>query len=168
MIREDRGWLKAGLPLLTHVRQRLGAGDLAGFHRAVRRCALWTMVAAAAMSLAFVLLQIPLVHTLTNMDSVRELMLQFFPWLILLPLAAGPSYLLDGVFIGAAETRYMMSTMLLSVFGVYLPLWYFTLGMGNHGLWLAFTAFNIARGVTLYHCFARLSGGNHWLRGDHG
>ena len=101
--------------------QRLGAGDLAAFYRAVRRCARWTAVTATAMSLGLYLLQVPLIQALTDLDSVRELMHQFFPWLVLMPLAAGPSYLLDGIFIGAAETRYMMSTMLFSVFGVYHP-----------------------------------------------
>lgn len=146
--------------------QHLGAGQLQAFHRAVRRCALWTAVAAGVMSLGLWGLQLPLVAVLTGLDSVKELMLQFFPWLILLPLAAAPSYLLDGVFIGAAETRYMMSTMLICVFAVYLPLWYFTLGLGNHGLWLAFTAFNMARGVTLYYWFARLSREQLWLRAN--
>ena len=143
---------------------RLGGRDLAGFQRAVRRCALWTMVAATLMSLFFLMLQPVLVYVLTNLGSVRELMNQFFPWLIALPLISAPSYLLDGVFIGAAETRYMMSTMLLSVLAVYLPLWYLSSGMGNHGLWLAFTCFNLARGVFLYYWYQRLSREGGWLR----
>lgn len=148
--------------------QHLGARQLPGFYQAVRRCALWTAIAATAVSLSLWLLQAPLVELLTGLDSVKELMLSYFPWLILLPLVAGPSYLLDGVFIGAAETRYMMSTMILSLFLVYLPLWYVTRDMGNHGLWLAFTAFNLARGVTLYYWFARLSRGQQWLRANPG
>ncbi len=143
--------------------QQLGGRNLAGFRHAVNRCALWTAISAVAISLGLWLLQMPLVNVLTGLDSVQELMLSFFPWLILLPLAAAPSYLLDGVFIGAAETRYMMYTMLLCVFLVYLPLWYVTLSLGNHGLWLAFTAFNLARGVTLYYCFVQLSIAGKWL-----
>ncbi len=146
------------------VGHRLGGRDLDGFQRAVTRCSLWTMTAAGVMSLAFLTLQSPLTNALTDISSVKELMHQFFPWLIVLPLIAAPSYLLDGVFIGAAETRYMMSTMLLSVFLVYLPLWYLCGGLGNHGLWLAFTAFNLARGAFLYVCFWRLKKTGGWLR----
>jgi MATE family multidrug resistance protein len=148
--------------------QELGARRMPGFYHATRRCALWTAIAAAAVSLSLWLFQSPLVELLTGIDSVKELMLLYFPWLILLPLVAGPSYLLDGVFIGAAETRYMMSTMMLSLFLVYLPLWYLTREMGNHGLWLAFTAFNLARGITLYYWFARLSREQLWLRNNPG
>jgi MATE family multidrug resistance protein len=148
--------------------QRLGARDLPGFQLAVRRCALWTMAAALLVSLAFAALQVPLVQLLTNIDSVRELMWAYMPWLIALPLLAAPSYLLDGVFIGAAETRYMMSTMLVSVGFVYLPLWFLTRELGNHGLWLAFTAFNLARGITLYYWFRRLGREQRWLLPDTG
>ena len=84
-------------------------------------------------------------------------------WLVLLPLVAAPSYLLDGVFIGSAETRYMMLTMIFSTFAVYLPLWFLTREWGNHGLWLAFTAFNAARALTLYGCYRRLSRDDRWL-----
>ena len=146
--------------------QRLGGRDLPAFVHAVRRCTLWTMASALVMSLSFVLLQPWLISALTNIDSVRELMAQFFPWLIILPLLAAPSYLLDGVFIGAAETRYMMSTMLLSVGLVYLPLWYLFSGLGNHGLWLAFTGFNLARGVSLYYWYRRLTHEGGWLRAN--
>ena len=148
--------------------QRLGAGDERGFQQAVKRCTLWTMVAALVMSLAFLILQVPLIHTLTGIDSVRELMAQFFPWLIALPLVAAPSYLLDGVFIGAAETRYMMSTMLISVFLAYLPLWVLFGPYGNHGLWLAFTGFNLARGMGLYYWYRHLCLEGRWLRSSSG
>lgn len=150
------------------VGQRLGGRDLDGFLRAVKRCSVWTMVAAGIMSLAFLTLQPVFINILTDISSVKELIRQFFPWLIVLPLIAAPSYLLDGVFIGAAETRYMMSTMLLSVFLVYLPIWYLCTGLGNHGLWLAFTAFNLARGVFLYIWFWRLNRDDAWLRANEG
>ena len=144
--------------------QRLGARDLPGFQLAVRRCALWTLAAALLVSSTFAVLQVPLVQLLTNISAVRELMWAYLPWLVVLPVLAAPSYLLDGVFIGAAETRYMMTTMLQSVVLVYLPVWFLTRDLGNHGLWLAFTAFNLARGVTLYYWFRRLSREQRWLR----
>ena len=41
--------------------------------------------------------------------------------LVLLPLVAAPSYLLDGLFIGAGATRAMMLGMLFSALAIYLP-----------------------------------------------
>jgi MATE family multidrug resistance protein len=142
----------------------LGRRDMPGFHIAVRRCAGWTMIAAASVSLALLLLQSPLGNLLTGLDSVKELMYLHWPWLVALPLLAGPSYLLDGVFIGTAETRYMMTTMVFSVIAVYLPLWYLCQPLGSHGLWLAFAAFNAARGISLYFYFRQLNLRGGWLK----
>jgi MATE family multidrug resistance protein len=84
-------------------------------------------------------------------------------WLVLLPLVAAPSYLLDGLFIGAGRTRAMMLGMLVSVVAVYLPAWYLSRPLGNHGLWLAFTLFNAARGLTLAIAWVWLSRRGRWL-----
>ena len=115
------------------------------------------------MSVLFFLFYPLLFALLTDIEAVANIMQLYVPWLILLPLIAAPSYLLDGVFIGSAETHHMMTTMLFSVAVVYLPLWYVTQSFGNHGLWFAFSAFNISRGITLYRCYSRLSGGDLWL-----
>ena len=115
------------------------------------------------MTASFLLFYSPLFALLTDIIEIRELMARYSLWLALLPLVAAPSYLLDGVFIGSAETRYMMTTMLFSVFIVYLPVWYLTRGLGNHGLWLAFITFNGARGVALYRCYRQMSDSGAWL-----
>jgi MATE family multidrug resistance protein len=142
----------------------LGARDLQGFYAATRRCALWCGVSAALVSITFALVHVPLFALLTNIPEVRSVMLQHWGWLVLLPLIAAPSYLLDGVFIGSAETHYMMTTMLLSTLCVYLPLWLLTREWGNHGLWFAFTAFNGARGIGLYYYYRKLSNNHGWLQ----
>lgn len=144
---------------------RLGARDLAGFYRVVTRCALWSAAGASIISLAVALAQPVLLPLLSDIDGVRQILADVHVWLILLPLLAAPSYLLDGVFIGAAETRPLMTTMLFSALLVYLPVWYLTRGFGNHGLWLAFALFNAARGVSLAWVFWRFSRGGRWLAG---
>lgn len=142
---------------------RLGARDLVGFFAAVRRCSLWCAGTAGVMSLVFYLFANPLFSLLTDISGVKQQMSIHYLWLVILPLVAAPSYLLDGVFIGSAETRYMMITMLFSVLIVYLPAWYLSQGWGNHGLWLAFTLFNASRGLSLYYCYRHLCDRQLWL-----
>jgi MATE family multidrug resistance protein len=142
----------------------LGARNMQAFNAAVARCSFWCGISAVLVSLLFLIGHAPLFAMLTNIVEVRDIMFAHSPWLIALPLLAAPTYLLDGVFIGSAETRYMMTTMVFSSLCVYLPLWYLTRDFGNHGLWLAFAAFNAARGVTLYHYFRQLSNAGAWLR----
>ena len=142
---------------------RAGAGDREGFYHAVRRCGFWCAVGAVLLSIAFLVLQQPLFALLTSLPEVREILHNHRLWLVLLPLVAAPTYLLDGVFIGTTETRDMMLTMLASALLVYLPVWYLSQPWGNHGLWLAFTLFNGARGVSLYLCYRRLSLSGGWF-----
>ncbi len=140
-----------------------GGGDLARFRRAVRACWHWTLGTAGLLSLLF-LVAAPLLYPLfTDHMPVREVLKTYQFWVVAMPLVAAPSYLLDGVFIGAARTRYMMHSMVLSMLGVYLPLWWLCQGLGNHGLWLAFVAFNGARGLSLFVFYRRLDLRAGWL-----
>lgn len=85
---------------------------------------------------------------------------RFLPWMIAMPILAVGSYLLDGLFIGATRTGAMRDTMVLAVAGFYLPVWWFSQSLGNHGLWLAFVSFTVARSLLLGAVFWRS-----WRRG---
>ncbi|GHD34592.1 MATE family efflux transporter [Parahalioglobus pacificus] len=142
----------------------LGARQLDGFYAAVRRCAFWTYLTAIGLSISFALLHPVLFPWLTNLPEISTQLYRHVPWLIALPILAAPSYLLDGVFIGSAQTRPMMWTMLASAALVYLPLWYFTQALGNHGLWLSFSLFNAARGVSLWAYYRHYNATGRWLQ----
>lgn len=142
---------------------RIGAKDLQGFYSAAKLCAAWCAGTAVLVSLAFLFLHQPLFNILTDLSAVHQLLVKYQWWLIALPLIAAPSYLLDGIFIGTAETRYMMYTMLFSTLCIYLPAWFLTTHWGNHGLWLAFALFNGARGLSLQLCYWQLSRKDRWL-----
>jgi len=141
----------------------LGARNLGNFFAAVRRCAIWCALTAMVISIVFALFSSFIFPVLTNLHEVRSEMAAVVLWLIMLPLIAAPSYLLDGVFIGSAETRSMMIAMLISTLAVYLPAWYLTQSWGNHGLWFAFTAFNGARGLTLWVAYRHKTQVGSWL-----
>ena len=49
----------------------------------------------------------PLIGLLTTLPTVYDAALLSYPWLVLLPLVAVWSYLLDGIFIGATRTQAM-------------------------------------------------------------
>jgi MATE family multidrug resistance protein len=146
----------------------LGAGRLDQFRRIVWRCARWSALAAVLASATFALAHPLLFPVLTDLPEVRDAMRASIWWLVAMPLAAAPSYLLDGVFVGAAATRHMMTTMLFSALLVYLPAWYLTRDLGNAGLWMAFVLFNAARGLGLYHVYRRQGRGAAWLAGGTG
>ncbi len=156
-----------GLDGFAHASEAL-SGDAVGarsyryFYAVCKACALWTGLTALAISLFFWLAQTPVLFTMSDIDSVRQLAGDYYIWLILMPVVSAASYLLDGIFIGALHTRWMFHTMLVSVLAVFLPVWYLTLELGNHGLWLSFMAFNAARGITLTWVFQRLARRQGW------
>jgi MATE family multidrug resistance protein len=125
-------------------------------------CAIWSGLIAVLFSAFFWLFQPLLVALFTSISPVQALVYEYYPWLLVLPVVAVWAYLLDGIFIGATRTRAMQYSMLLSAGLVYLPCWYFTQGWGNHGLWLAFTAFNLARSSSMAICFAWLTHKQQW------
>ncbi|MEM0955748.1 MAG: MATE family efflux transporter [Pseudomonadota bacterium] len=140
-----------------------GARDLDRFYAAVRACWVWTLITAVALSLALLAAGPWLYPLFTDHTAVLAGIHRHQGWLILLPLVAAPSYLLDGVFIGTDRSRYMMKGMVISVCLIYLPAWYLSRGLENDGLWLAFTLFNGSRGATLAWYFLRLKQSEGWL-----
>jgi MATE family multidrug resistance protein len=85
---------------------------------------------------------------LTGLSDVRATAASYLPWMVVMPLIAVWSYLLDGVFIGTTAVREMRNSIFAGL-AVYLPSWWLCQGLGNHGLWLAFTLFMLTRSAVL-------------------
>jgi MATE family multidrug resistance protein len=127
----------------------IGAADRDGFLRVLRAAGRFSLLTGAAFAALYALAGDVVVGLLTDLPEVAAAARAQLPWLAALPLLALWCFLLDGVFIGAMRTRAMRDTMVIAALGVYLPLWWATRGLGNAGLWLAFDAFFLARGVAL-------------------
>jgi len=131
------------------VGRAIGARDRVAFQRAVTAACVWSALIAVGFSVAYALLGDALIGLITDIAEVRWIAAVYLPWMVLMPVTAVWCFLLDGIFIGATRGIEMRNTMLVAVFAVFLPVWYFSLPLGNHGLWSAFTLFMVARGVTL-------------------
>lgn len=131
------------------VGEAVGRRDRNLFNTVCLTATRWALLAAALFSLVFIVGGRLIIAGLTDIPAVLHTAEQYLPWVWVLPLAAVWSYLLDGIFIGAVQTRMMQNTMLASVFLIFLPAWWLTRAFGNHGLWFALTLFMLGRGVTL-------------------
>jgi len=115
----------------------------------INRIFIW----GSAISVVFTLLYIYFYKILFNiLTSQKELILiaeNYIYWIILIPIISVASFIWDGVFIGLTETKYMRNSMLLSVFIVFFPTWYFLDDIyNNNALWLAFILFFLSRGIS--------------------
>ncbi len=124
------------------------ARDNAGLHRIIAATLGWSLITALLFCLLFWLAGEQIIGLLTDIPAVNQTATAYLPWVILLPLVAVWSFLLDGIFVGTTQVRAMQNTMLFSVFAVFAPVWYLSQPLGNHGLWLAFIALFVARGLS--------------------
>ena len=129
------------------------------FGQAVKSAAWLSLVTAGAAALAFALGGQWLIALLTGLPEVRATAASYLPWMVLMPLIAVWSYLLDGVFIGATAIREMRNSIFVGL-AAYLPTWWLTQALlpetlANHGLWFAFTLFAVVRSGVLCAYYLR-------------
>jgi len=139
------------------VGRALGERNRRGFREAVRLSLIWSAAVALVFAVAYLAGGRGIVGLLTGQAALRELTFQFLPWMIASPLISFWSFLFDGVFVGATWAREMRNTMVLSVLGAFLPVFYLgqAAGLGNHGLWFAFLVFMAARALTMGYVYRR-------------
>ncbi|PVY77431.1 MATE family multidrug resistance protein [Tamilnaduibacter salinus] len=145
------------------VGEAVGQSGRAPFHRACGAALRWSVWGGVAFTAVFVLFGQTIINALTSIEAVATTAGHYLPWIWVMPLAALWGFLLDGIFIGATRTRDMQNTMIVSVLVVYLPVWYLTQPLGNHGLWLALIALMLGRAVTMGGLFLHHTRRNVWF-----
>ncbi len=131
------------------VAQALGARNVKTLRRSVILTSIWGQGSCLAMSLAFLLFGGAIIDVLTTAPDVRIEARDYLIYMILAPVLGAASWMLDGIFIGATQTRDMRNMMLLSAIVYAGLLMVFVPMFGNHGLWIAFLISFVLRGVTL-------------------
>lgn len=138
------------------VGRAVGARDRVALAGTVRAATLWALVMAVAFAAVYLAAGTLVIDVLTNVEAVRAAAREVLPWLIAAPLISVWSYLLDGIFIGATRSAEMRNAMFVSL-AVYLAAtWTLEPLLGNHGLWLAFLIFMVARALTLGAYYRRI------------
>lgn len=161
--------LALGLDGFAHAAEALvgraiGRGDARALRRAVFDTAAWSVLAACGYTLLFAAAGPWITSMLTDLAPVRAAVGHYLPWLVAAPLLCVWCFLLDGVFIGATRGAEMRNTMLVASFLVFLPAWWLLRPLGNHGLWLAFMLFFVARGLGLGLMYRRIERGAGFVR----
>src|ERR1700730_3374618 len=131
------------------VGEAIGARRVADFRAVLKASSVSAFTVAAALSLVYLIFGRNIIALFTNQDEIRSLAAQFLPWLVVLPLVAVWSFLLDGVFIGATRAHELRDSMLISLAGYLGLAILLTAHFGDHGLWCALLAFMALRAATL-------------------
>jgi multidrug resistance protein, MATE family len=124
--------------------EAVGARDRTLFERLVRALLLWGLAFGALITFVYAVAGARFAASFSTDPAVVATTLAYYPWAILLPVLGVTAYVFDGVYIGATWTRAMLATM-GAAFAFYVLLLFAAGPLGNHGLWLAFTLFLVAR-----------------------
>jgi putative MATE family efflux protein len=138
------------------VGRSLGAGDAGGARAVAVRTMAWALAAGVLFAAVLVALRDVLPRAFTDDPAVIERAGEIWLMLALMQPLAAVVFALDGILIGAGDSRYLALSMLVGAVAVYVPIALLTLALdwGIAGLWCGLLAFMGARALTLGPRFA--------------
>jgi putative MATE family efflux protein len=149
------------------VGRSLGAGDPDGARRAAVRMIEWAVAAGALFAAVMVALIDVVPHAFTDDPAVVERAQEIWLLFALMQPMNGAVFALDGILIGAGDTRFLMWGMLLATLGVFVPITLASLAFdwGIVGVWCGLVGLIAARLAT---CAWRFAGGRWAVTGATG
>ncbi|MBT3751063.1 MAG: MATE family efflux transporter, partial [Bacteroidetes bacterium] len=127
----------------------IGAKNYKAMLRSIRLLFMWGLFISIPFTVAYAFWGDQFLFILTDNAKVIEASKPYLIWILFVPLAGFPSFLWDGIYIGATASKGMRNTMLIATFLVFVPVFFATRNsMENHGLWLALILFLVARGAS--------------------
>src|SRR3984885_11622086 len=117
------------------VGEAIGAQRVVDYRAVLKASAVSAFTVAALISLIYLGFGRQIIAIFTNQESIRWLAGRSLPWLIVLPVVAVWSFLLDGIFIGATRAPELRDSMLISFAGFLGLAVVLTVQFGNPGLW---------------------------------
>lgn len=127
--------------------------------KVIKSCGQFSLIFSCLLSLFFYVFGYQIIDVLCSISKVNQIARENLYWVILMPICANFSFLLDGIFIGATWSKPMRNNMFLSTIFIFLPCVYIFQPYGNNGLWLAFFSFILSRalflGLSLKRCLQK-------------
>ena len=132
----------------SRVGNAVGARSRVEFLRAVRLTAEFALVFGALLALAYWLAGSFAIEGIATDAQVRRAATAFLPFAALVPLLGVPSWMLDGVFIGATRGVALRNAALLTT-AIYIALDIALRPWGAAGVWTALLSAYVLRALTL-------------------
>lgn len=135
----------------------LGAKDYKGLWSLAKKIVLYGLMVSLILMLLGSIFYYPIGRLFTNENLVLETFYGiFFIVIIGLPMNT-IAFVLDGLFKGLGEMKYLRNTQLAATFLGFLPTLFLGkyLNWGFYGIWIAFTVWMLIRGAALVFKFRR-------------
>jgi putative MATE family efflux protein len=139
------------------VGRRLGAGDGEGAYAAAWRLTVLSVAGGVAAAALLGALYTPLPHLFSSDPRVINRLHAVWPLLVAMQPAAAAAFALDGVLIGAGDTRFLAVAMVAAAIFCYVPIALASLSLhwGIVGVWAGLDALIGVRCATVCWRFAR-------------
>ena len=115
-----------------------------------------SFITALIVSVVYIFFFKQIINIITDIELLRFISYKHLLWVIIIPPIASFCYQLDGIFIGASQTKEMRNAMIISVISFIIISIYSTKYFGNHGLWFSLLCFMILRSLTLKFYFNKI------------
>lgn len=132
-----------------------GARSRERFAAILKSTLAWGFGLGVVLALAYLVAGEAIARSFSTDEAVSNLAAEYVGWVVLLPLVGSFSFVLDGVFVGAAWTRAMLLTMLAAI-AVYVGILWAGSPLTNTGLWIAFVTFFVVRAAAQFAVLPRL------------
>ena len=127
-----------------------GAHDAKQLRQTVKLLFIWGFLIALPFTVLYALFPNWFIGLVSDQPDIIPMAKPYHIYLAAIPLITFAAFLWDGIYIGATAARAIRNTMLISAIGVFLPSTLLLMPhFGNHGLWIAFLLFMIARGLSM-------------------
>ncbi|MGB7269734.1 MAG: MATE family efflux transporter [Albidovulum sp.] len=138
------------------VGQAVGAKSVVTLRRAAIASSQWGAAGALLLGLGFWLAGPSIIDLMTTEPEVRLAARGWLFWVAMAPVLGIACWMLDGIFIGATQTRDMRWAM-LEAMAIYLPaVVLLPMYFGNHGLWAALQILFVTRAISLGRRYMRI------------
>ncbi len=134
----------------------LGRKNKTSFLSVVKNSIQLSFFTAIIISFIYLIFFKDVINIITDIEILRFISYKHFIWIIVIPPVASFCYQLDGIFIGASQTKEIRNAMIISVSSFILLSIYLTRYLGNHGLWFSLLIFMLLRALTLLFYFKNI------------
>ena len=134
----------------------IGRRNEKSFLTVVKNSIQLSFITAVIISLFYLIFFKEIIYIITDIEILRFISFQHILWVIIIPPVACFCYQLDGIFIGASQTKEIRNAMIVSVLGYIGVSILLTRYLGNHGIWFSLLLFMIFRAATLQFYFKNI------------
>lgn len=128
----------------------VGSKDKENLSKVIRLLLMWGFSISIPFTILYAIFPSTFVKIISDNPNILTDVEPYYIYMILIPIITFAAFIWDGIYIGATASKAIRNTMIIASIFVFIPAWYIlTPHFGNHGLWISFLCFMIARGLSM-------------------